>query len=116
MATCTIRVPDTASPTAVRAAIDAAKAALDARRTGQPVATIAHHRPGEARLTCTCNTLNIAVDVDDPEIREWLLAEHLRLRHPGSDHLLIDDARTGVLSSLTPDASAEASLVLGGTR
>jgi hypothetical protein len=49
--------------------------------------------------------------VDDTAIRAFLLAEHL-IAHPGHDHLLIDDQRTGVWSSLTAAAAPTLALVI----
>jgi len=75
------------------------------------VATIAHAHPGEALITCTCRGLRTAVDVDDPLIARFILWEHLH-RHVQEDHLLVDDARTGVLYALTGDAEPEIHLTL----
>jgi len=106
MPSCAIRVPLGADPVMVQ--VPAKPAAIEPGPP--PVATISHHTPGEIRLTCTCRTLRADVEVDDPEYRAFLLAEHLRRTHPGHDRLLIDDARTGVFSSLT--AAAEPALAL----
>lgn len=107
MAVCPIRVPATAEPVLVQVP-DKARP----EPGPLPVATIAHAAPGEIRLTCTCRTLRKDVEVDDAEYRLFLLAEHLRRAHPGSDHLLIDDERTGVWSSVTPDAAPAVALVI----
>lgn len=107
MAVCPIRVPATAEPVLVQVP---GKARPEPGPL--PVATIAHAAPGEIRLTCTCRTLRKDVEVDDAEYRLFLLAEHLRRAHPGSDHLLIDDERTGVWSSVTPDAAPAVALVI----
>lgn len=82
------------------------------------VATIAHAAPGEARVTCTCRGLQARVDVDDPLIVRFVLTEHLR-RCVEADHLLVDDARTGVLYAVTPGGQPEILLILtppGGAR
>jgi hypothetical protein len=114
MALCAIRVPRHADPVMVEVP---AKPVPDPGPL--PVATISHAAPGEVLLTCTCRRLREAVDVDDTEIRAFLFAEHLAA-HPGHDHLLIDDARTGAWSSFSPGGCAqpETSLVLtkAGTR
>lgn len=106
MPACPIRVPADAPPVMVEVPTEAVP-----EPGPLPVATIAHHRPGEALLTCTCRRLREAVDVDDTEIRAFLLAEHLTA-HPGHDHLLIDDARTGIWSSLTAAAAPTLALVI----
>lgn len=111
MPLCPIRVPATADPVMVEVP---PKATPDPGPL--PVATIAHARreAGAASLACTCRGLRVLVDVDDAAIRAFLLAEHLNAAHPGWDHLLLDDARTGVWSSLTADASPAAALVIAG--
>lgn len=109
MAACPIRVPATADPVMVE---------VPAKTTPDPgplpVAAISHARreAGAASLGCTCRGLRVLVDVDDDAIRAFLLAEHLRAAHPGWDHLLLDDARTGVWSSLTADAAPVSALVI----
>ncbi len=75
------------------------------------VATIAHAHPGEALITCTCRGLRTAVDVDDRAITAHVLWEHLH-RHVDDDHLLVDDARTGVLYAVTGDAEPQIHLTL----
>lgn len=97
MAVCLIRVPAWAEPVTIRTAPGAA---------GQPVAAIAHAAPGEAILTCTCKALRVAVDVDvdDPEIRDYLLAEHLRVSHPGYRRLPVEDRRTGAVRTVLAGA------------
>lgn len=109
MALCAIRVPRHADPVMVEVP---AKPPIEPGPL--PVATISHAAPGEVRLTCTCRGLAKDVEVDDPGYREFLLAEHLATAHPGHDHLLIDDARTGIWSSLTADASPTLALVING--
>jgi hypothetical protein len=84
------------------------------------VATIAHAHPGEALITCTCQGLRTAVDVDDPQILRFTLWEHLH-RYVGDDHLLVDDTRTGVLYAVTAAAEPQIHLTLtpqpkGGAR
>lgn len=75
------------------------------------VATVAHAAPGEALITCTCRALRTAVDVDDPQILRFVLAEHLR-RDPGEDHVLVDDTRRDLLYVVTDDAEPEILLIL----
>jgi len=109
MPVCQIRVPAGAPPVLVQ---------VPAETTPDPgplpVATISLGAPGEVRLTCTCRRLRRDVEVDDTEIRAFLLAEHLATAHPGHDHLLIDDARTGVWSSLAAAAAPTLALVING--
>lgn len=107
MPVCPIRVPADADPVMVE---------VRAASTPDPgpllVATISHTAPGEVRLTCTCRRLAKHVEVDDAPYRAFLLAEHLATAHPGHDHLLVDDARTGIWSSLTADAAPNLALVI----
>jgi len=82
-----------------------------AEPTLRHVATIAHAAPGEAAVTCTCHTLRTAVDVDDRTGLRFVLWDHLR-HQPATDHLLVDDARTGVLYTLDHRAAPETLLIL----
>lgn len=97
MAVCLIRVPAWAEPISVR---------TTAASGPQPVAMVVHAAPGEALLTCTCRGLRVAVDVDDPEIRDYLLAEHLRVDHPGHRRLPVDDTRTGAVYTVLAKTGA----------
>lgn len=111
MPVCQIRVPATAPAVMVQVPDKTAP-----EPGPLPVATISHSRrvAGTVALACTCKTLGVLLDVDDEPIRRFLLAEHLRTAHPGWDHLLLDDERTGVWSSLTVAAEPATALVITG--
>lgn len=95
MAVCRIRVPAWAPPVTIRT--------TPAAPGHQPAATVTHAAPGEAMLTCTCRRLRTAVDVDDRELLDYLLAEHLRVSHPGYRRLPVDDTRTGAARTILAD-------------
>lgn len=107
MRTCPVRVPAWAEPVLVQIP-DPPKPKTALRH----VATVAHFpgHAGEALLTCTCRGLRAVVEVDDAEYRAFLLAEHRD--SSGVDHLLVEDARTGVLYADTSLAQPAVSLVL----
>ena len=84
----------------------------------QPVVTLAHHRPDTDALvlvTCTCRRLRTAVDVDDPLALSFVLTEHLQ-QHLDTDHLLLEDTRTGRLSAWTADGAPDLVLTLNPPR
>jgi len=79
------------------------------------VAEIRHTAPGEALITCGCGRLRTVVDVDDREAATLVLTEHLRSDAAGEDHLLVDDARTGILYAVTPDAEPDVLLIINAS-
>lgn len=78
------------------------------------VATVTHSAPGEAVVTCTCEQLRSAVDVDAPDSLTFVLTDHLTRAANGTGRLLVDDTRTRRRYTVTDDNAPEISLLLTG--